>query len=286
MSRRSEDSGVVLVNVLVVLAIAGGLMVLLITGQERALDRIADAADVAVAEQIALGAESSVIDALRRDLDTAPEADHLNEPWALGVIQREARLPTGRFSVAIEDLQAKFDINQLADLSAGTQAFGTRLMVALDQPPQTVNQIIRILQAAGPVAALEDLTDYGVSAETVAALGPYATALPVPGTVNLNSVDPFLLSVMMQNTGQTTQLLRMRDARGELTREMLQRVGALRPQNSGFTSNVYRVDILAEAGRARVVLETTLARRNAAGVKAVQIVRRRLRPGQVPEAAN
>lgn len=278
MSCRDGESGVVLVNVLVVLAIAGGLMVLLLTGQERALARISAAADAAIAEQIALGAEASVIDALRRDLETAPETDHLNEPWALGVIQQEVQLPTGRFSVAIEDMQAKFDINQLGDLSAGTQAFGRRLMVALDQPPETVNQIVRILQAVGRIAALEDLADFGVASETIEALAPHVTALPVPGTVNLNAVGPLLLSVMMQNPGQAAQLLRLREARGMLSLETVQGVGALRPQNSGFTSHVYRVEIRAEAGSAGLAVRTVLVRRAAAGSEGVVIQSRLLLP--------
>ena len=82
MTRRKSDEGVVLINVLVVLAIAGGLMMLLITSQEAALDRVSRASDAATAEQIAMGAEASVVDALRRDLDTGPDTDHFSEPWA------------------------------------------------------------------------------------------------------------------------------------------------------------------------------------------------------------
>ena len=277
MTRRACDSGIVLVNVLVVLAIAGGLLVVLISGQDRALLRVAQSAEASIAEQIALGAEASVVDALRRDLETAPEADHFGEPWAQSVLQKETELPTGRFSVAIEDMQAKFDINQLGDLSAGTQSFAKRLMLALDQPPETVNQIVRILQAVGRIETLEDLTAFGVSSETVAALEPHVTALPVPGAVNLNTVGPFLLSVMMQNPGQSAQLIRLREGRGALTLETLRGVGALRPQNSGFTSNVFRVTILAEADRARVELETLVVRAGEPGEKRVEIVERRLR---------
>lgn len=277
MTGRGRDEGVVLVNVLVVLAIAGGLMLLIISGRDRALSRVSQAADAAIAEQIAVGAEASVIDALRSDLDQAPDADHLNESWALSVIQTETELPTGRFSVNIEDMQAKFDINQLADLTAGTQVFANRLMQAVDQPPEAVNQITRLLQAIGPVGALEDLEGYGVPPETVTALAPYVTALPLPGTVNLNSVGPFLLEVMLQNPGQTSQLIRQRDNRGFLTIDSLRKIGALRPQNSGFTSNVFRVEIFAEAGSARIAFETVLVRSNSAGVKSVDVHSRRLR---------
>lgn len=274
MTSRVKESGVVLVNVLVVLAIAGGLMVLLISNQEAALDRVARAADASIVEQIALGAEASVVDALRRDLDDAPEADHLQEPWAIQVIQNEVVLPTGRFSVSVTDVQAKYDVNLLADVTAGTQEFTRRLMVALDQPPETANQIARILGAIGRVGSLDDLTAFGLSQETVTAMQPYVTALPVAGTINLNSVDPVLLSVMMQNPGQAAQLVRLRSRRGSLSLDAFRNVGALRPQNAGFTSNVYLVNILAEAGEAQIKLRSLIVRRNALGVKAVEIVER------------
>ena len=157
MTRRKSDEGVVLINVLVVLAIAGGLMMLLITSQEAALDRVSRASDAATAEQIAMGAEASVVDALRRDLDTGPDTDHFSEPWARSVIQEEVALATGRFSVGVTDLQAKFDINQLAQVTLGTQEFAKRLMVALNQPPETVTQIVRILSVLERVNALDDL---------------------------------------------------------------------------------------------------------------------------------
>ncbi len=275
MNQRKKDSGVVLVNVLVVLAIAGGLMVLLISSQEAALDRIARAADASVMTQIAMGAEASVVDALRRDLDDAPETDHFNEPWARSVIQDEVLLPTGRFSVQITDLQAKFDVNLLMDVTAGTQDFARRLMVAVEQPPEMANRIARVLAAIGPVAKLEDLENYGVTQETLAAIAPHVTALPVPGTINLNSVNPFLLNVMLKNRSQTAQLIRTRESRGALSREALRNVGALRPQNSGFTSNAYLVDILATVGEAQIRMQSVVIRRNARGEKAVEIVERR-----------
>ncbi len=276
MTPRAQEDGVVLVNVLVILAIAGGLLVLLISSQEASLARVSRAADAAVAERIAMGAEASVVDALRRDLDDAPEADHFEEPWAKAVIQDEVILPTGRFSVQITDLQAKFDVNLLADLTAGTQEFARRMMVAVDQPPETANQIARILGAVGRIARLEELQVYGVSSEAIAAMSPYVTALPVAGTINLNGVDPFLLEVMLQNRGQAAQLIRKRDTQGFLSLSDLRNVGALRPQNSGFTSNAFLVDILAEAGDAKIAMQSVIIRRNALGSKAVEIRERRI----------
>lgn len=277
MTRRGSDDGVVLVNVLVVLAIAGGLMLLLVSSQDAALDRVARAADAAVVEQIALGAEASVVDALRRDLDTAPEADHLTEPWALRVIQPDVRLPTGRFSVAVTDLQGRFDVNLLAAPTPGVMDVARRLMVALDLPPATADQIARILAVVGRVDTLADLAGFGVADAALAAMAPHVTALPIPGNVNLNSASPLLLEVMLQNRSSALQLVRRREARGELTRDDLTGLGVQRPQNSGFTSNVFVVDILAEAGAARISLQTLIIRRNDPGVKSVAIRERRLR---------
>lgn len=275
MSRRATDSGVVLINVLVVLAIAGGLMFLLIATQEAALDRVARASDAAIAEQIALGAEASVVDALRRDLDEAPDLDHLQEAWARGVIQDEVILPTGKFSVQVVDLQAKFDVNQLAGASVVTLEFGRRLMRALDLPPETADQIARILGVTQGVEKLDDLGDFGVSAEALSALAPYVGALPVSGTINLNTVDPFLLAVMLQNRGQAAQLIRLRTGRGYLTLADLNEANVIRPQNSGLVSNAYLVVVQAQAGTARIKMETVVVRTNLRGVKAVDITERR-----------
>lgn len=276
MTSRASEGGVVLVNVLVVLAIAGGLMLLLIGSQEASLDRISRSADASIAEQIALGAEASVLDALRRDLDDAPDIDHLNEVWAQSVVQEAVELPTGTFSVQVTDLQAKFDINQLAITTAGTQDFARRLMVAVEQPPEIANQIGRILGAIGRVADLRDLAAFGIPETVLDTLAPYVTALPVGGTINLNSVDPFLLSVMLQNQGQSRQVVRIRESRGHVSLQSLRDAGILRPQNSGFTSNVYLVEVLAESGTARLKLRTLMLRRNEPGLKAVEILERRV----------
>lgn len=283
MTPREQDSGVVLVNVLVVLAIAGGLMLLLITSQDASVSRVSRSADASIAEQIVFGAEASVIDALRRDLDDAPEIDHLNEAWALGVIQDEVELPTGRFSVQVTDLQAKFDINQLAITTAGTQEFARRLMIALEQPPEIATQIGRILGAIGSVNDLRDLAAFGIPQSVLDAMQPYVTALPAGGTINLNSVDPFLLTVMLQNTAQAREVVRMREARGFVSLEALRDAGVLRPQNSGFTSDVYRIDTLAEAGTARIEMQTVVLRRNAPGIKSVEILERRFDHAPLPE---
>ena len=49
---------------------------------------------------------------------------------------------------------------------------------------------------------------------------------------------------------------RLRDSRGEVTRDGLAEADVLRPENSGFTSRIFDVEVLAESGAARVALRS------------------------------
>ena len=104
----------ILVNVLVALALGAALVTLMLTSQDDAIDRARRAGAAAQAEALALGAETSVLVALRRDMVEAPETDSYGEPWAQAA-QAEVELETGRFAVTIHDAQAGLDLNGLRD---------------------------------------------------------------------------------------------------------------------------------------------------------------------------
>ncbi|MGY3438399.1 MULTISPECIES: general secretion pathway protein GspK [unclassified Marinovum] len=273
MSR--NDSGVALINVLVLLAITSGLVVLLLRQQERGQDIVAQAAALAQAEQIALGAEASVLSALRADLDTAPEADHFAEPWA-SVIQEAVTLPDGQFSVEVRDRQAKFDINTLAAGSLGPQVLFMRLATDLDISEDAAQRIVQVLGFTGPLRRLADLERSGITAETLDLLAPHVIALATPGLINLNTVDPVLMGALFQNPGITAQLLRRRRSEGEITRQALTDYGAVRPAMTGFISHSWEVDILAESGTAAVRLQTVIQRRDDLFGKAIAVVTRQI----------
>lgn len=273
MSR--NDSGVALINVLVLLAITSGLVVLLLRQQERGQDIVAQAAALVQAEQIALGAEASVLSALRADLETAPEVDHFDEPWA-AVIQDEVTLPDGQFSVEVRDRQAKFDINTLAAGTLGPQVLFHRLATALDIPEDAAQRIVQVLGFTGSLRRLSDLERFGITAETLDLLAPHVIALATPGLINLNTVDPVLLGVLLQNPGITAQLLRRRRAEGEISRQTLTDYGAVRPAMTGFGSHSWEVDILAESGPAAVRIQTVIQRRNDMFGKAIAVVTRQI----------
>ena len=105
---RAREAGVILINVLVALALGAAIVVLMFTSQENLMDRTRRAAAATQAEALALGAEASLVAALRRDMEVAPETDHMAEPWALAA-QEEVQLETGSFSITVNDAQARFD---------------------------------------------------------------------------------------------------------------------------------------------------------------------------------
>jgi len=279
---KRDDAGVALINVLVLLAVTSGLVVLLLNQQERGQDAVARSAALAQAEQIALGAEASVLSALRADLDSAPEADHFAEPWA-SVIQEEVLLPDGRFSLAVRDLQAKFDINVLAAGGVGPQTLFLRLTTALEVPEADARRIVQTLSFTGPVRKLADLERVGIPAETLAILEPHVGALPVPGTVNLNTAGPLLMAVLFQNPGITAQLLRRRQSEGQLTRKTLTDYGALRPEMTGFGSHAWEAEILAQSGPATLRLLTVIQRQDDLDGKAITVVSRQISHEPAPD---
>ncbi|OWU84698.1 hypothetical protein ATO6_10120 [Oceanicola sp. 22II-s10i] len=282
-TKRDGESGVVLINVLVIIALASTVVYLMLSRQEVSLDRVARMAEAAETQQLALGAEASVIDALYRDLQTAPDTDHFREPWA-AVIQDEVQLPTGRFSVRVEDVQAKYDVNLLGSPGIGSVEMMGRLLAALDQPPDLARRMAAVVRRAGPLADLSDLAAFGIPDATIVALEPYVTALPTPGTVNLNTVSPLLLETMLRNRSIALRLISTRDRTGQITRDDITGAGGIRPENSGFTSGVFDVFVTADVGGASMTLQTRLLRTDPLNGLSVRVLRRRIVPGDAGEA--
>ena len=119
MSRavRDEEKGMILVNVLLFVAIASGLVLLMINREELALDQSLRSTDAARALAVARGGETSAIVALRRDLVTSPTIDHQGEDWAK-LQERGAKIDGGSFDLAIADAQGRFNINNVREFDA------------------------------------------------------------------------------------------------------------------------------------------------------------------------
>ncbi len=271
---RAREDGIVLVNVLVVLAIAAGIVALMLTAQDRAIDRARQAANVAQARELALGAEASVMVALRRDMMEAPEADHLGEPWA-SVLQREAVLESGRFSVDVQDANARYDVNRLAERRiADVQAF-SRIAAAAGLEGPAAARVVSGLAERGPLADASELTSLGLSEEEAALLAPHVTAMAPPeGAINLNAAGPLILGALLGDARAAEMLMRRRAERGFLDAADLARAGVVMPPGSGFTSDAWDVTAVSEVDGAVVELRSRL-RRDARGEAPIVMVERR-----------
>ena len=284
---RQDESGVVLVNVLVVLALAAAMVTLMLTSQEEGLDAARRASAASQAEALAMGAEASVAAALARDKLEAPEADHLAEPWA-AVAQAPVTLATGRFAVTVADAQGRYDLNRLGPSRLGELQVVARLLAALDLPAEIGPRIAARIARDGPLGDLSDLGALGLDATTVEALRPHVDALPPEDglavllstnagrTLNLNSASPLLLSVVLGNEAAARRLTGIRDRQGSLTPADLARAGIVAPPGVGFTSDVFDVAASAETDGMRVELRSRLVRTGSEG--AVNVASRRFGP--------
>ena len=277
---RTKDGGVILVNVLVALALGSALVVLMLTSQDDLIDRSRRAAALAQAQALAMGGETSVVIALRSDMQTAPETDHLAEPWAL-IQQAEVDVGAGRFSVSIHDAQSGIDLNGLGAGGISQQQVLARLVADLDLPPQTVTQIVNAVSRAG---ALRSLTDIGeLDPNTRAALAPHVSFLPDGGAVNLNTADAVVMGAVLRNRGAANRLITMRDKLGFITPADLRDLGLVGTNGAGFKSAIFDVTVTAQVDDVLVRLTSRIQRVQGLGWQDVRVIARRFGPDDTAE---
>lgn len=254
-----------LINVLVILALTATMVFVMITTQDAAIGRAQIVASSSRAMTLARGIEASVIVALRRDMLEAPDADHLGEAWA-DVTQEEVSVSGGRISVDVTDAQARFNLNLLTRRSVQDFQRLSRLAAVLDLSDTLAPRIARAMARRGVLVRLTDLGPPDVSAEELAALRPYVDMLPLGATINLNTADPLLLRVLLNNRAATARLLRLREREGEITKEAVTKAGAVVPSQTGFTSDLYDMVATVEFDGAEVMLTSRLQRQPGGGV--------------------
>jgi general secretion pathway protein K len=274
---RPTESGVILVNVLVALALGAALVSLMLTSQDGAIDRARRAAAVAQAEAIALGAETSVLVALRRDMVDAPEADHYAEPWAQAA-QAETILETGRFAVQIQDAQARLDLNGLTTGGLAQAQTLSRLVAELELPPETADRIVAAMREVGQITRLGQIP--GLDEEARAQLEPFVAFLPRPAPVNLNTADQLLMGVLLQNRVAARRLSDLRERNGALSPEDILDLGLVPTGATSFQSDIWDINVLAEIDGVALSLTSRLVRQQGLNGGEVIVVSRQfgLRP--------
>ena len=280
---RSGDAGVVLINVLVLLALAASVVTMMLSLADLSIARSQRFSEAGQALALIRAGEASAIAALRRDMIEAPEADHRGEAWA-AVGQRGIEIAGGTFELEIADAQGRFNLNAL--VGGGLQPVQTLQAIAaeLELAPGTAARIAATINVDGPLRELGDLSRRaGIPAEQVEVMRGLVTVLPGNGDVNVNAAPPELLAILLQNPVQARVLAATRDRAGFLTPQDVEAAGVILPPGVGFASDFFRVRTSVRIGDTPQAMESLLRRRRGPDDSvAVAVVGRRNATAAVP----
>jgi general secretion pathway protein K len=112
---RSTQRGVALITILFIVVVATVLGVTMARDQHQSIHRTRNALEQGQLKQFALGGEELARQILYEDFSENPNKDHLAETWASPELQFEH--PDGLVELQIEDLQGRFNLNSLMDLT-------------------------------------------------------------------------------------------------------------------------------------------------------------------------
>ncbi len=252
------------------------------------------------AMQVALGAESWVASILRQDLQDN-QTDHLGEIWASEL----PGLPIegGEVFGTIEDLQGRFNINNLIDGNGNTDAETLeqfrRLLQSLSLDPRYAGLATdwidsdrdasfpdgaedgiytaftpayrppnMTLTNASELAALE-----GMDKETFSVLAPHIVALPAGTAVNVNTATPAVLQSLDENlsSADVEGLLGEREAAGfsDVRTTFQSLVTPAIADELAESSNYFQLKVVVRVDTVRVTMFSTLYRSPRGDVAAI-----------------
>ena len=255
----------ILVNILALVTLAATVVALMLSVQEAGLDRAVRFREAAQAAAIARAGELSAAVALRRDRVEAPDVDHMREPWAR-VVQADAAIEGGRFSLSVTDAQARFNLRNLESGGLGAIGGAALLERAAANRPDLVAMLAEGLRRSRAGGDLGQLRASGLDAATLARLAPLVTRLPGPAEINLNTAGPELIGLLFEPAA-AQMLLNRRARAGFLTTADLDALNVQLPPGVGFTSNYWWVRTAVTIGGTRQTL-TSLLFRSGAGEEA------------------
>lgn len=272
---RQDREGMILLNVLLILAVASVAVLVMITAQDIEVRRSTRLSEATQASAYARAGELSAVTALRRDAREAPTTDNLTEPWA-GLAQQTIPVPGGRFALQIEDEQARFNLNALHAGGSGSIALFQKIGEIAGVAPETQVRIANIVRIGGPLRDTGLLTTAGVTADELARLEPWIAVLPPEATINLNTVQPGLLTLLTGDPAIADTLLRRREAAGFLISADLMAAGQPAIEGTGFVSDHYLVATTVSVGETTQRLVSRVTRfRRLYGVDVVVTARQR-----------
>lgn len=281
---QTDRAGVILLNVLFIVAVSATVVMLMITAQDVAVDRTLRLREAAQASAYARAGELSARVALKRDAIQAPGVDHPREPWA-DVEDEDVAIAGGRFSLRVTDAQGRFNINSLIGGNVTALARLSAILAAAGLSPDMLAPIATYVRFAGPVADVDQLA-LVMSPQQQAALSAYVTALPLDTAVNINTADERMLAVLF-NPVAARLLMTTREQRGYLTQQDLAGASVILPAGAGYTSDFYIVETDVTVGDTHQRLVSGLMRRRTeTGVEVLAYTRTRTAPGAIQPASN
>lgn len=288
MARRDPDSGVVLINVLVILALMGSVVFAMLSLSEVSIARSQRFSDAVQAAALIAAGEASAIVALRRDMEDAPDSDHLKEAWS-SIGQDEVEIEGGRFALTIADAQAKFNLNSLPESGALGAQILQRIVETLELHPDVGLRIAARLAQPAPLQSLAGLiSESGLGAAEVGRLATLVDVLPGKTDININTAPPALVDVLTDDPLQTRRLVSIRDRKESLSPEDVAAAGVILPPGTAYASAFFDVTVTVTVGAIRLVQTSRLQRRtDADGLAEVVVVGRDagpvVPPGPVPQ---
>jgi len=257
--KATRREGMILLNVLLVLAVASVAVLIMVSTQDIEVQRSTRLRDAAQANAYARAGELSAVTTLRRDALVAAGTDNLAEPWAqLG--QQDITVPGGRFALAIEDEQSRFNLNAMHSGEAAPIALFQSIGASLNVDPASIIRIASVVRVAGPLTDDGLIVAAGVPRADLDKLAPYVVILPEDATLNLNTVGLPLLTLMTRDPEVAGKLLAVRARNGFLNPADLANEGAPTLPGTGFTSNHYRVITTVTVGDVTQALDSRIAR--------------------------
>ncbi|MFN3311982.1 MAG: type II secretion system protein GspK [Hyphomonas sp.] len=262
---RHGEHGVVLVNVLVVLALMSTVVFAMISLSDLSIARSQRFSEAGQAAALVAAGETSAVVVLRRDMIEAPQSDNLTEPWAQ-IAQDEIRIESGRFALAIEDAQGRFNLNSLPGSGVLGAQLLQRILASLGLPPDIGLRIGARMSRPDRLERLGELVaDAGLTEAQVALLSTLVVVLPERTDINVNTAPDALLTALADNPVQVLNLLAIRKRQGFLTPSDVTAANMIFPAGTGYRTNYFLVTVDATVGDTTRRVHSLLRRQMGAG---------------------
>lgn len=302
LKRRHWQRGVALILAMLVMSLATMMAVSLTSNQQLFFRRTENVLYHEQAYQYLLGAEDWGKQVLARDAK-ANETDSMQDDWAK--ILPPIPVEGGTVGGAIEDLQGRFNINNLADPKDRTSLDAFRELLKIYGIPEEMENAVldwldtdqnaRFPDGAEDVDYLQRERAYragnalmgsvsellyvkGFTYQMYEALAPALIALPTTGvTVNVNTARPLVLRMMVKGLSEEDAAKLANDlAKNPVTdiKDFLSNslvTGKPIPTNGiGVRSGYFMIHAYARIGRAKASLDSLVYRASDKDVKTLQ----------------